>query len=445
MVTVRTSDNPNIAIMVDAMRAVSRETEPNRVLYQFGSRLRKIKPVDVFVSVSQRNLAPGEYKITRMFRTAELYDSLTLDEADREQNPWRDWNHLPIHRAGFIGDVIEIGEPRLFQHLDLRGDPAFGDELADMGSCMAIPLFDNGEAVNWSVQFRADPQGFTMADVEAALVTANLFGNATRNLVALKEVKRLHRQLESQFEDVARVQQMLLPKRLPRIPGLKIAASYLTSAHAGGDYYDFFDFPDGRWGILIADVSGHGAGAATVMAMLHAILHGYQGRSTRPGDLLKYANERLVAAELEGMFVTAFFAVYDPVTRTLEYSRSGHNPPRLKSGDSGRVSAIEEAATVPLGIFRDYEPATGCLTLSPGDTIVLYTDGITEAFGPGRAGDREMFGIERLDAALVGCSGEPECVVDSVHAALYEHTHSRDRDDDQTLVALRCVDTPPPE
>jgi len=438
MVTLSTSDNPNIAVLLDAMRAVSRETEPNRVLYAFGSRLHKIRPVDVFVSISKRGLAPGEYKITRLFRTSEVYGPQGGDDAADEQNPWRDWEEIPTHRGGFVGDVIEEGVPRLFQHVELKGDPALGDDLSDMGSCMAIPLFDAGEAINWTLQFRRDSEGFTLKDLELALLSSNLFGNATRNLVALKRVRELHDQLEKQFEEVARVQQMLLPKRVPKVPGLAIATSYLTSEHAGGDYYDFFEFPDGRWGILIADVSGHGAGAATVMAMLHAILHGYRDERISPDAILTYANERLLAAELEGMFVTAFFAVYDPSKGTLEYSRAGHNPPRIKTG-AGAVRALDGAATVPLGIFADFAPTHEIVRLDEGDTIVLYTDGITEAFGPGGPREGDMFGVKRLDAALEHCSGEPGCVVDSVHSALYEHTHSRDREDDQTIVALRYV------
>ena len=436
MRSVSTANDPRIAILVEAMREVSRETEPTEVLYVFASRLHKIRPVELFVSVSTRGLGPGEYKITRMFRTAEMYEG---DAPHDQANPWRDWDSLPTHRGGFIGDIIERGDPQLYHDLSITGDPALGDEVSDMGSAIAIPLFDGGEALNWTVQFLCEPDGFTLEHVEQALLTANLFGNATRNLVALKQVRELHRQLEQQFEDVARVQQMLLPKRLPRIPGLTIATSYLTSEHAGGDYYDFFEFPDGRWGILIADVSGHGAGAATVMAMLHAILHGYRGPETSPAAVLAYANDRLMAAELEGMFVTAFFAVYDPRTGMLDYSRSGHNPPRLKSGDAGDVRSLEDAATVPLGLFREYDAVSATVRLRPGDTVVLYTDGITEAFGPGGAADHDMFGVERLDAALVQCSGEPECVVDSVHGALYEHTRSLDRDDDQTLVAIRYL------
>jgi len=231
------------------------------------------------------------------------------------------------------------------------------------------------------------------------------------------------------------VQQALLPREIPKIPGLKIATSYLTSDEAGGDYYDFFPAPNGTWGVVIADVAGHGAAAATVMAMLHAILHGYRGPDFAPDAVLRYANSRLEACRIESTFVTAFFGVYDPATGRLEYARAGHNPPRLKQRDGGGVRAVDGAHGLPLGITRDYEMRSGSLDLRVGDTLVLYTDGITEAF----SAEREQFGIHRLDGALVGCSGEPDCVVDSVHKALYKHTRSLAREDDQTIVAIRRV------
>lgn len=99
------------------------------------------------------------------------------------------------------------------------------------------------------------------------------------------------------------------------------------------------------------------------------------------------------------------------------------------------MRAVDEPSSFPLGIFETYEIAAGTLTLRPNDTVVMYTDGITEEFN----GAREMFGVERLDSALDGCSGDPECVVGSVHGALFEHTGARTRADDQTIVAFRYI------
>jgi len=430
----RIHNSPTATLFLDAVRDVGVVGDPNRVLYAFGRRTWKIWDVDLFIALSQRALGPGEYKITRFVRPKEL----DPNSDEPPHNPWKEWDQMPVHTGGILGDLIRERTPRIIRDLDVSDDPVLGGALAGLRSGIIVPIYEQGEILNWMLQFRAGPNGYDDARLEQATLTANVFGAATRTLLALNEIKDLHSQLEQQFEEVARVQQSLLPKRIPKIPHLTIATSYLTSEHAGGDYYDFFPFPDGMWGLLIADVSGHGAAAATVMAMLRGILHAYNGRRPSPDAVMRYANDRLLSAELEGMFVTAFFAVYNPQTGELTYSRSGHNPPRLKEGATGRVRSLDGASSVPLGILAEFEAQSETVRLGPGDTIVLYTDGITEAFSPA-SGDRRgaMFGTEGLDEALETCSGAPECIVDSVHSALFRHTSSRDRDDDQTIVAIR--------
>jgi sigma-B regulation protein RsbU (phosphoserine phosphatase) len=169
------------------------------------------------------------------------------------------------------------------------------------------------------------------------------------------------------------------------------------------------------------------------MAMLHGILHAYSGPARTPDTVLRWANERLLNASIDGTFVTAFLGIYAPATGRLTYARSGHNPPLLKDGSTGKVLALDGDGAPPLGVFDPYDISSSCLQLKPGDTLVLYTDGITEAFNR----TREMFGESRLRASLVECSGQPDCVVDSVHSALFKHTASMSRADDQTLVAVQ--------
>ncbi len=434
MSPIARTSSERIAVLGELLREISHAQSPSEITRSFVTGYRRIRQVDMHMAVSVRGLAPGQYKITRMISPEQTRAGDVEDYAAAD--PWRDWEQIPAHESGLIAELISTPEPKLRTHLRVDKDPVLGDAASGLGSCLAIPLYDAGEAQNWTVTFRRDPEGFTHADLEQGYLVANLVGTATRNLLALQQNRELTRQLERQFEEVARVQQTLLPRKTPDIPGLSIATSYLTSQQAGGDYYDFFRLPDGEWGILIADVSGHGAAAATVMAMLHAILHGYAGPDFQPHAIMSYVNRRLVEAELEGMFVTAFLAVYDPEDGTLRYARSGHNPPLLKKTGSAEVHAIDGQAVPPLGIFADgYEPVSNELALDSGDTLVLYTDGITEEFGP----DREMFGVERLNNALRSCSGEPECVIDSVHAALFQHTGKRDRGDDQTLVVIRYL------
>jgi sigma-B regulation protein RsbU (phosphoserine phosphatase) len=426
------ADNPRIASLFELMRTLSLADTPVAVLGAFAQGYWPLHPVDYMISISRAGLPDRKYRLTRQMNVAEILAGRVPFEPP---NPWAHRNSLPIGEGGFLGWVIDQARPLLIHDLAVTDDPVIGNSIAGMGSLMCVPTFDRGVPQYWTLQFRRARDGFTYDELEHAVTTINLMGNTNNRLLLVQEVKRLNEQLKQQFEEVAQVQQALLPRQLPDIPGLEIATSYLTSDQAGGDYYDFFPLEDGRWGVLIADVSGHGAAAATIMAMLHGILHAYAGPAKSPDAVMRYANRRLCDAGLEGNFVTAFFAVYDPKTAELSYARSGHNPPLLKDGKTGQMRHLDGDGGLPLGLFEPYEVKSERITLQPMDTVILYTDGITEAFND----RREMFGSERLDAALTKCSGAPECVVDSVHMALYQHTGSRTRADDQTLVALRYV------
>lgn len=412
------------------LREVSLASTPQAILQAFGERYVELYPTDQYVSLSVRGLREGEYKITR-----RLDLRLPLHEAVarfRQANPWQDWDRIETRRGGFFGEVIRSPEPRLFTHLDLRDDPVMGDEFAHLHSAIASPLYDNGQCLNWAINFRRDPEGFNEDDLEQSFISANLVGTSTRAMLALSQNRDLTRALTSQFEQVARVQQSLLPQRPPTIPGARIATSYLPSLHAGGDYYDFYPFDLGRWGIMIADVSGHGAAAATVMAMLHALLPA-RDEPIEPERMIRTINRRLCDSLQDGAFVTAFFALLDPASGDLEYVRCGHNPPRLRRAARAGIVALDGAGALPLGLSERYEFTPQRVRLHPGDSVLMYTDGITEAMDASGG----MFGVERLDASIRRSDGTPEGLIDAIHADLFAFNHRRTRDDDQTMVALQ--------
>lgn len=425
-------DTSRIARLVELLREMSIAQTPLETLRAWSKGYWPLRPVDYMMSLSTRDLDGGRYRITREINVEDVLSGRTMLDAAAL---WRARDQIPTHLGGFLGEVIAERRPRIFSDLKLMADPVIGDRLASYRSAIFTPLFHEGQPVYWNLNFRRRAEGFSEEDLERSLIISNLVGGHNSRLLLVDEVRKLNSRLVGQLEDVARVQRSLLPKRIPTIPGLEIATSYLTSDQAGGDYYDFFPFDDGTWGILIADVAGHGPAAATIMAMLHGILHTYvaQGKGRPPDAVLRHANSRLVEAGIEGTFVTAFFAVYDPSHGTVTYARAGHNPPLFKDGRTGTVTPLDGAAALPLGVLEPMEASNELLRLRPQDTLILYTDGITEAF----SASGEMFGPHRLDAALTECSGQPDCVVDSVHGALFRHTGARTRIDDQTLVAIR--------
>lgn len=421
-------EDPKVAELTELFRMGSTITDPPALLRHFGGWFGRQRPGDMYVSASRRGLPRDRYKITRLFvgGTNALVDSKDVP------NPWRDWRSIDERTGGFVGEVLSVDRPQVFADLDLTDDPHVGEYAEGMRSALAVPIYDGGEGLNWSIWFFRDAEPPRVDALPETLLDSNLLGMATKNLVEKRRSEDLNRRLTQQLEQIASIQQALLPQRLPQIPKAEIATSYLTSEDSGGDYYDFFGFRGGKWGILIADVSGHGPAAATVMAMLRAILHCYDADNPCPGRVMQYANAKLCESHLEGSFITAFFAIYDPETREFNYARCGHNPPRLKRGD--QILELAGPATVPLGILDPLPVEVSSITLEPNDCVVLYTDGITEAMSH----ERELFGVERFDAAIAACEPSPDAIIDAVHTNLYAFTKVMDRVDDQTLVVLRA-------
>jgi sigma-B regulation protein RsbU (phosphoserine phosphatase) len=264
---------------------------------------------------------------------------------------------------------------------------------------------------------------------------SNLFGRATSNLVLSEQLQQAYQALDREFRIVGEIQRSLLPATLPRIPTLDLAVYYQPSARAGGDYYDFFPLPRGKWGIFIADVSGHGTPAAVLMAITHCMAHTHPGPPMPPATVFAYLNRHLASLYTSdrGSFITAFYAVYDPADRTLTYASAGHNPPRLKRCQDGTLLALDGADGVVLGILPDAVFGECVQRLEPGDQILFYTDGISEARNP----EGEMFRTARLDHALEACSLEASALLESVLQDLEAFTKGCPADDDRTMIIAR--------
>jgi sigma-B regulation protein RsbU (phosphoserine phosphatase) len=220
------------------------------------------------------------------------------------------------------------------------------------------------------------PAAFSRQRFPELVWVSNLFGRATSNLVLSGDLQEAYTAIDHELKVVADIQRSLLPTELPRIPTLDLAASYQPSRRAGGDYYDFFPLPDGKWGILIADVSGHGTPAAVLMAITHCIAHTHPGPAAPPSRILSYVNHHLTARYTgrSETFVTAFYGVYDPASKELTYACAGHNPPRLKRCQDGTLAVLDGTNGLPLGILPELQYRECVQQLQTGDQIIFYTD-----------------------------------------------------------------------
>jgi len=255
-----------------------------------------------------------------------------------------------------------------------------------------------------------------------------------RERALAERLARSYRSLDKELTVVGDLQRAMLPAAPPDLPGYAFAAYYATSTRAGGDYYDFFPLSHGRLGILIADVSGHGAPAAVVMAMLRVLLHAAPAALDAPAEVLLDVNRRLAANIPPGQFVTACYAVLEPRTGRLDYALAGHDPPLVAHAGSVAIDPLPLAGGPPMGPFPDARFDGAQILLEPGDTVLFSTDGLSEAMGA-RA---ELFGHERVCAVLRAARAAPvESVRDRLVEAVERHGAGRERADDLTLLVLR--------
>jgi serine phosphatase RsbU (regulator of sigma subunit) len=272
----------------------------------------------------------------------------------------------------------------------------------------------------------------------ALMAAILLFGDAVRSHRALmaQAAERLRRAEEDQKREArelsaARViQQQLLPTELPSLPGWRVATHYQPARAVGGDFYDFLQLPDGQVALVAGDVTDKGIPAALVMATTHSILRSDAPWLVSPSDVLEHANQRLYLDIPKHMFVTCLYAVLDPVSGRLRYANAGHSLPYVAT--AGGVTQLC-ATGMPLGAMPGMTYEEHEIYLAPGDSILLYSDGLVEAHNP--AG--EMFGFPRLQT-IVENSSRSECIIDICLTELSTFAgHDWEQEDDITLVTLQ--------
>jgi serine phosphatase RsbU (regulator of sigma subunit) len=267
-----------------------------------------------------------------------------------------------------------------------------------------------------------------------ALAVSQVRAGLERQRLLLARLDHSRRLLEREMHAVGELQRELLPQRAPALPGHEWAIHYETSSRAGGDYYDFFEIGDGRTGVLLADASGHGAPAAVLMAMTRVLLHAATEPLGMPASVLAWLASRIAHELPERWFVTACYLVLDPSTGHFQYALAGHDPPLIVRARERRVERLPLAGGPPLGPFPTfrYEGAAG--RLEPGDTLVLYTDGLTETIGPGQ----ELFGASRIEEVLTRATHESvEWMRERMLTRVEAHRSGLAPSDDLTLILLR--------
>jgi len=314
-------------------------------------------------------------------------------------------------------------------------DPTGRDALATrlraptLPACLiAVPLRRGAEGLGVLYLDSEKEQAWRAADQEVLLGIAGLFAW----MMSAQQAQSPERAIEAHDLALARrIQQRFLPQSPPKLPGYRIADSYAAARVIGGDHYDFFNYKDGRHGLVIADVSGKSVSGALYMARLSVQVRTMARHLGGPGELLAGLNRKLYQELEAGMFVTMLAAVLDTETGVLEFACAGHPSPLMRSAD-GSVREISEPGALPLGAMADTVFREHATTLQPGSCLLFYTDGLDEAHND----KKELFGKERIVQTLRDSGSGAQDALDALLAEVARFSAGEPQSDDLTLITL---------
>jgi len=332
-------------------------------------------------------------------------------------------HRLKVGTEGIVGYVAATGQMRYAP--DVRRDPYYMPCEPETRSEVAIPLHVEGELVGVFLASHCEVDAFSAAQLRL------LQGLCSHVAVAVQNARRFHdereqRELMSREAEEARsIQQALLPRSSPFIPGFRVSGLSIPAGAIGGDWYDFILLSEGRWGLVLADVSGKGTAAALLMSATRGMLRSLAQTGSGPGEVLTRLNNMMVDDFPCGRFVTMVYAEFDPSTRKLRLANAGHLPPLLVEPDGHRWIATQEG--LPLGIATSKFSETE-ITLGPQARLAIYSDGITEA----ALASGEEYGPERLLAQLQS----PDVTLESLLADVRKFVNGSGLRDDATVILL---------
>ncbi|MGA2104004.1 SpoIIE family protein phosphatase [Methanoregula sp.] len=254
------------------------------------------------------------------------------------------------------------------------------------------------------------------------------------NIENLRKTTAEKERYSKELEIARSIQTSFLPEKMPKIIGYDVSAVMIPAMEVGGDFYDFIPAESGKWAFVIADVSGKGVSAALFMAMSRTLLRASLEGTTNLSDALSAANRMITQNAPSGMFVTVFSTLLDPVNQTLTCINAGHNPPLVvRSGDD---PVYLKEGGIAMGVLAEMKSTPDCVALGPGDLVIMYTDGVTEAFDAQYA----AFGEERLVRIVKECRTLPASIVmERIISGIREFTGSAPQSDDITLVVIRVL------
>ncbi|HEV8134212.1 MAG TPA: GAF domain-containing SpoIIE family protein phosphatase [Pyrinomonadaceae bacterium] len=338
--------------------------------------------------------------------------------------------HLKLGE-GFIGSVAVTGKP-IISH-DVREDPVYVNARDRTRSEMVAPIISNDEVIGVFDLESDELNAYSDDDLQVLTLLASQVAIIIEK-VMLHEQLIEKKRLQGQLEVARQVQLELLPPNDPELPGFDISAYNFPTEEVSGDYYDWVRIYDDQIGLVIADVAGKGIPAALLMVFLRASLRAATHIGYATHISMAKVNFLLWESIERNQFITAFYGILDASNRTLHYSNAGHNPPLLI--DAQGTARFIEWGEQPLGMFRDTRYHEHYHTFRPGEILVLYTDGVTEALSP----NGEEFGRDRLITAVKrGSTLSARELIASMQRDVYQWTDGVGLTDDATFFVIKAV------
>lgn len=317
-------------------------------------------------------------------------------------------------------NIVECSRLRGLDHTDNQG----------LRFHASVPLISRGKSIGLINVATNDWQFISQADLHflSAVSEQLVIALERAHFYEVAESRRLS--LEEELQVAREVQTGLMPHKMPGIPGYDLAFAWCPALAVGGDFYNIFPVDKGRWGLMIGDVAGKGTASALYMTMIHSLILSGLLRNPSIPDLIAEVNHTVLKQISSVMFVSVFLAVLDPVENTLQYVNAGHNPPFVRRA-SGTLEVLSGTGGV-VGLFVDQQWNEGKISLGAGDSLVLYTDGVTEAKGV----LYEFYGEDRLAAAINTAPRKANQLLEHLEADLNTFSADTEQDDDITLLVL---------
>jgi sigma-B regulation protein RsbU (phosphoserine phosphatase) len=308
---------------------------------------------------------------------------------------------------GMVGYVASTGQ--MHYAPDVRQDPYYiGCEDSTLSE-VAIPLHVEGQLVGVFTASHNALDGFSPCQLRLLQAMCSDVAVAVHNARRFQQELRQREQMTGEAREARAIQQALFPKAAPSIPGFTVSGLSIPVGAVGGDWYDFIPMDQGRWGLVLADVSGKGTAAALLMSATRGILRSLAEAACTPAQVLAKLNRLLVEDFPAGRFVTMVYGVLDPVNRTLTFANAGHLRPLLMTDGSAHFLDVERG--IPLGLGRgDFSEVE--VKLPIGSRLVFYSDGITEAENPAD----EEYGLARLQKHFSRSDASAESLLDDVRS-----------------------------